>query len=144
MLDLLTDLDVIQAPRLSSVTLVNLGLCAGMLLIADFIQLSYVNKSLSASLTRTNAELAEALSRAEDAARLKSALLADRLDSVGTLATGMAHEINNPMAFVTANLGFLSHQLWQLVSAVGSESPMGVSWSSWGRSRRRAWRARGG
>lgn len=34
--------------------------------------------------------------------------LADRLASVGTLAAGIAHEINNPLAFVLSNLSFLS------------------------------------
>ncbi|MHA7634773.1 PAS domain S-box protein [Corallococcus sp. M7] len=36
--------------------------------------------------------------------------LADRLASVGTLAAGIAHEINNPLAFVVSNLGFLSDE----------------------------------
>ncbi|MBZ4421570.1 PAS domain S-box protein [Myxococcus sp. RHSTA-1-4] len=36
--------------------------------------------------------------------------LADRLASVGTLAAGIAHEINNPLAFVLSNLGFLSEE----------------------------------
>jgi PAS domain S-box-containing protein len=36
--------------------------------------------------------------------------LADRLASVGTLAAGIAHEINNPLAFVLSNLGFLSDE----------------------------------
>ncbi|XXF78365.1 PAS domain S-box protein [Myxococcaceae bacterium GXIMD 01537] len=34
--------------------------------------------------------------------------LADRLASMGTLSAGIAHEINNPLAFVISNLGFLS------------------------------------
>ncbi len=123
--DLLTDLYVMQAPRLFSVAVINLGMCAGMLLIADFIQLSYVNETLSARLTRTNAELAVALARAEDAARLKSALLEERLASVGTLATGVAHEINNPMAYVTANLAYLAKELPELARSTGSGGPMG-------------------
>ncbi len=123
--DLLTDLYLVQAPRLFSVAVINLGLCAGVLLIADFIQLSYVNETLSARLTRTNAELAVVLARAEDAARLKSVLLAERLASVGTLATGVAHEINNPMAFVTANLAYLAKELPELARSAGSGHPVG-------------------
>ncbi|MBN8472555.1 PAS domain S-box protein [Corallococcus exiguus] len=43
--------------------------------------------------------------------QLKARLtLADRLASVGTLAAGIAHEINNPLAFVVSNLGFLSDE----------------------------------
>jgi signal transduction histidine kinase/CheY-like chemotaxis protein len=35
----------------------------------------------------------------------------DKLAAVGTLAAGMAHEINNPLAYVSANLGFLAREL---------------------------------
>jgi two-component system cell cycle sensor histidine kinase/response regulator CckA len=35
----------------------------------------------------------------------------DRLASLGTLAAGIAHEINNPLAFVLLNLGFLHEEL---------------------------------
>jgi len=38
-------------------------------------------------------------------------LLADRLSSMGTLAAGVAHEINNPLAFVQANLACLEDLL---------------------------------
>ncbi len=37
--------------------------------------------------------------------------VAGRLASIGTLAAGVAHEINNPLAFVATNLGFLGEQL---------------------------------
>jgi signal transduction histidine kinase len=48
-------------------------------------------------------------------ARMQSLLLsADRMASVGTLAAGVAHEINNPLSFVLANLGYLGEGLAKL------------------------------
>ncbi len=38
-------------------------------------------------------------------------IFADRLSSLGTLAAGVGHEINNPLSFVMANLGFLEEEL---------------------------------
>jgi PAS domain S-box-containing protein len=38
-------------------------------------------------------------------------VLADRLASVGTLAGGVAHEINNPLAYVISNLDFVTSAL---------------------------------
>ncbi|MDI1446714.1 PAS domain S-box protein [Polyangium sp. 6x1] len=38
-------------------------------------------------------------------------LLSDRLTSLGTMAAGVAHEINNPLSFVLANLEFIAGAL---------------------------------
>ncbi len=49
----------------------------------------------------------------------------DRLTSLGTLAVGVAHEINNPLAYVLLNLGYVSEELPKLLSlspASGFES----------------------
>jgi len=42
--------------------------------------------------------------------------LTDRLASLGTMAAGVAHEINNPLAIVVANAGFLIDELSDLKS----------------------------
>ena len=41
-------------------------------------------------------------------------LLAGKLASLGTLASGVAHEINNPLAYVASNLELLDRQLGEL------------------------------
>jgi two-component system cell cycle sensor histidine kinase/response regulator CckA len=40
--------------------------------------------------------------------------LADRLASLGAVAAGIAHEINNPLTYVLGNVGFLSEELGRL------------------------------
>jgi PAS domain S-box-containing protein len=47
----------------------------------------------------------------ETEARLR---LNERLASIGRLAAGVAHEINNPLAFVSCNLGFIGTELGRL------------------------------
>jgi len=54
--------------------------------------------------------------RAEEALRKSQAQLrmADRLATVGTLSAGVAHEINNPLAYTLANLSYLRDALARL------------------------------
>jgi signal transduction histidine kinase/ActR/RegA family two-component response regulator len=56
-------------------------------------------------------ETREAELRAERRRMQQQLLLADRLTSLGTLAAGVAHEINNPLAYVAGNLEFALHRL---------------------------------
>jgi len=65
-------------------------------------------------------ELREAAGRAERRKIQEQLLISDRMASVGTLAAGVAHEINNPLAVVLGNLQSMSKDV-QLI-ARGLES----------------------
>ena len=55
-----------------------------------------------------------------------------KLESVGQLAAGIAHEINNPMAFVRTNLAVLReewHALKKQIGAAGGEAPLAERFS---------------
>jgi signal transduction histidine kinase len=71
------------------------------LVTARTAELSQVN----ASLLETNHQLADAHSQL---------LESERMSAIGQLAAGVAHEINNPVAFVTSNMNSLDGYLQQL------------------------------
>ncbi len=45
----------------------------------------------------------------------------ERLSSLGTLAGGVGHEINNPLAYMTANLSYLAEELTRLLPPEANE-----------------------
>lgn len=56
-------------------------------------------------------ELREVAMRREQRVLRQQLLVSDRLASIGTLATGVAHELNNPLAVVMANMEFVAATL---------------------------------
>lgn len=46
---------------------------------------------------------------------------ADRMAALGTLSTGLAHEMNNPLAYIISNLSFLQQELEDLGRQIGQD-----------------------
>jgi PAS domain S-box-containing protein len=66
---------------------------------------------------------------AEERAQMQTRLhLADRMSSLGTLAAGVAHEINNPLAYLIASLELMSKRLPELCSP---EAGLGSDPTEW-------------
>ncbi|HXX66487.1 MAG TPA: PAS domain S-box protein [Polyangiaceae bacterium] len=79
-----------------------------------------VEISLSPVSTEEDVLVAAAVRDISERKGLQARLaLSDRLASVGTLAAGVAHEINNPLSYVMNNLEFLAQELRE----VGGASP---------------------
>lgn len=101
--------------------------------IADYLFLVQAQQSslaeaarLSDELARVNAEL-EARVQAEIAERVRvegELRLAQRLEAVGQLAAGVAHEINTPIQYVSDSLYFLSTASKDLSGVLARVPPM--------------------
>jgi signal transduction histidine kinase len=91
-------------------------------------ELGALSRSLGLMLTRIRENIEtlrknEAALRHEIAERhhmQKKLVLADRMASVGTLAAGVAHEINNPLSYTLANLDYVADCLGRLPADVPS------------------------
>ncbi|MEW6433075.1 MAG: ATP-binding protein [Myxococcota bacterium] len=99
--DLLSDLDIIYTPRLFTLALANLGIGSAMVVVGEFLQMGEENRRLSATLATKNEELAEALVRSEESARVKSEFLANTshelrtpLNSIINIPQGLLEQIH--------------------------------------------------
>jgi signal transduction histidine kinase len=81
-----------------------------------------VKGALARLIPAIERERREAGIRAERNKMREQLLISERMASVGMLAAGVAHEINNPLAILTTNLELASEQLTRLVQ---QEAPAG-------------------
>jgi len=100
--DALVSMDVIEGPYLLDLGLLVLVASAWRVLFLRFVGSARQLGTLSQQLEQKVAERTAELSRAREA--LKET---DRLAALGTLSSGVAHEINNPAEVVLANLEHL-------------------------------------
>ncbi|MDP2795467.1 MAG: ATP-binding protein [Sulfurisoma sp.] len=75
-------------------------------------------KQIEEALQREKAEQAVLIKQLEEAHN--QLLQSEKMASIGQLAAGVAHEINNPIGFVGANLGSLSKYVDQLFSVLAA------------------------
>jgi two-component system cell cycle sensor histidine kinase/response regulator CckA len=78
--------------------------------------------SLSPIATEDGAVVVAAVRDTTDRKEMQARIaLSDRLASMGTLAAGIAHEINNPLAFVMSNLELVDEELRDIAGSSPSE-----------------------
>lgn len=75
-----------------------------------------VKGSLARLLPAIEREVGEAALRREKKKMQEQLLISDRMATVGLLAAGVAHEINNPLAILASNLDLVAQQVSQLTA----------------------------
>ncbi len=73
-----------------------------------------LKKSLTRLCPAIERELREAAARGEQRKMQEQLLISDRMVSMGILAAGVAHEINNPLAAIIANLDLIGNDIERL------------------------------
>jgi len=75
---------------------------------------------LNAQLAKTNQELENAYGQLKNSQ--VQVLQQEKMASIGQLAAGVAHEINNPMGFITSNLGTLKKYICKFENFISQQS----------------------
>jgi two-component system, NtrC family, sensor kinase len=84
--------------------------------------LEHMVRARTGELENANAQLAASLRQLQ--AMQAQLIFNDRLASMGKLAAGVGHEINNPLAYVISNLTFLSKELHRTQGSPPSEEDL--------------------
>jgi signal transduction histidine kinase len=84
--------------------------------------LAALNSELEARVAERTAQLEAASAREREAERQIAS--AARLAVLGTLAGGVAHEINNPLTYLRSNLGYVRDELARLVGEPAARSAL--------------------
>jgi PAS domain S-box-containing protein len=81
------------------------------------------NREIEANRQDIEVALAKLEKAHEDlkASQLKI-LQQEKMASIGQLAAGVAHELNNPMSFISSNLGTLDKYVHRLIDFIGTQS----------------------
>ncbi len=92
-------------------------------------ELGRINASLEQRVAERTAQLTTAN---RDLRHTQQRLLeADKLAAVGQLAAGVAHEINNPLGYVAANLGALREYAERLLALVNTADRLAAGNGAW-------------
>ena len=92
--------------------------CVTLLDYTDTAMYQMRRNELIGELTREKAAQQELIKKLEDTQG--QLLQSEKMASVGQLAAGVAHEINNPIGFVNSNLGSLKGQVENLLSVLSA------------------------
>jgi PAS domain S-box-containing protein len=79
-------------------------------------------KAAREELSKKNTELEEAYSELKDTQM--QILQQEKMASIGQLAAGVAHEINNPMGFISSNLSSLSKYVDKIIEYINIQSTL--------------------
>ncbi len=84
---------------------------AKLLIASTFAPMRHPDGTVSGAVVVFRDMTAEKQAKEEHEQLQRQLIFADRMASVGTLAAGVAHEINNPLAYVMANLEILVEEM---------------------------------